>query len=37
MGAGELGACQRVTFQDPMVVAVEEALGMPLKVWVHID
>ena len=32
VGAGEVGACQRVTFQDPMVVAVEEALGMPLKV-----
>ena len=35
--AREVGECQRVTFQDPMVVAVEEALGMPLKVWVHID
>ena len=44
MGAGEVGACQWMTFQDPMVVAVEEAtlflleaLGMPLKVWLHID
>ena len=42
--AREVGEYKRVTFQDPMVVAVEEAilflleaLGMPLKVWVHID
>ena len=44
VGAGEVGACQRVTFQDPMVVAVEEAtlffleaLGMVLRAGVHID
>ena len=42
--AREVGECQRVTFQDPMVVAVEEAtlffleaLGMVLRVWVDID
>ena len=40
-GAGEVGACQRVTFQDPMVVEAIlfflEAQGVVLMARVHID
>ena len=39
--AGEVGACQRVTFQDPMVVEAIlfflEAQGVVLLARVHID
>ena len=41
VGAGEVGACQRVTFQDPMVVEAIlfflEAQGVVLMARVHID